>query len=92
MRRSASASASRLTIALQENVLTRVELFRLLQRAGYQARALPRCSPTMRRDPTICIRCRDRRDAVRLAFRLERVPGVAVASLDRDVKGRVFGG
>jgi hypothetical protein len=82
-RRDVSRRPSRLTVALQEDVLTRIELLRLLRQAGYRAWTVAGYGGAAdRRALKIKIRCRDRRGAVRLASRIERVPGVAVASVD----------
>lgn len=78
-----SRRTSRLTVALQEDVLTRSELLLLLRQAGYPACTVASYGGAVdRRALKIEIRCRDRKGAIRLASRLERVPGVAVASVD----------
>jgi hypothetical protein len=87
-RRNVSRGSSQLTVALQEDVLTRIELLRLLRQAGYRAWTVAGYGGAAdRRALRIRIRCRDRRGAVRLASRLEQVAGVAVAAVD-VVSGR----
>jgi hypothetical protein len=85
IRRAGGASKGRahLTVAFHESVLTQRELLGILRQAGYRAQSVSvDRGGSGCRSRRIAIRCRDRRDAVRLAARLDRVTGVAVASVE----------